>query len=1094
MSMKRKIFFLLGVLMSLNLMAQTKTITGTVVDPMGPVIGASVLQVGTTNGTITDIDGKFTLTVPENASIRISFIGYKEQVIKVGAQSVFNIVMKEDSEMLDEVVVTGYGGSQKRATLTTAISKMDDAVLENAAFSNAAQALQGSVTGLRVINVSGQPGAEPKITLRGGATITGSNNNALIIVDGVIRDSMNDLNPGDIESIQVLKDAASTAIYGARANGGVILVETKKGKEGKATVNYKFKMGVNLSRKGYEFLNAGDYIWYNRTGYKKVNPTNEDGLESQQGYGTKNNLYDIRFLTPETAHLQKEGWLVMDDPVKEGRQILYKDYGGQLDKAVFDESAFLQEHNVNIMGGNDKGTFAANLGYYHEDGMVIGTGYKRFNGSVNGSYKIFPFLNVKAGASYNWSTKPSLWIGEDQMFYRTRSQRPTWNPWDEEGNPTSGGGTSDGNPAYYRDKLTQKDGRRRQTYNIGFDLDILPKELVWTGNASLLHYDYQREKFNKSYHTQTSSTPNNTRHAEAYMQRYTQLQLNTTLNYTKTFAEKHNVDVMLGGEYYTYDKFTFEAKTDNSPNDDIPTLNVGATRTYTSTDKTGYRILSGFGRANYNYNMKYLFSFVARYDGISRLKDNRWGFFPGVSFGWNIMEENFWKESKLADVISNLKPRISYGVNGNVNGIGDFDVYGAYNLVGYDKNDGKSYGGSSAYYNSALVNTGLRWEQSKTLEVGLDIGFLNNRLGFILDFFSRDTNDLLTKQALPGYTGFPELMTNMGTLRNTGFEMEVKANILNNPKGFTWDVSANVSSVANKIISLPYNGVDKNRVGGYEVAVPGSKDKTRWIGGRQEGGKLGEMIGYRQVRILRDWDDVKANANMFIDEVANLYGPGLASEYEGKKGWRPIEPGDVLWKDINGDNKINGLDREVVGNMLPKVTGGFTTTFGYKGLSLSARFDYALGHTLYNDLAARSLGQYQGAFNIITEVKDMWREDNRDTDLPAFYYADQLAKKNITRSNNAGISRDNNSSRFYEKADYLALRELTLNYNLPKAWIKKASIQDASLYVTGQNLLYITGYSGTSPEASVAGNWWDGVDLGRYPTPRTILFGLSVTF
>lgn len=1087
--MKKTFFFLLVILLSLNSMAQTKEITGTVVDALRePIIGASIVQEGTSNGTITDMNGKFSLSVQMNTDVLVSFIGYKSQAIKVGDQRVYDIVLQDDSEILDEVVVTGYGSSQKRAALTTAISKMDNAVLEKAAFSNPAQALQGSVTGLRVVNVSGQPGAAPKVTLRGGATITGANNNALIIVDGVIRDSMNDLNPGDIESVQVLKDAASTAIYGARANGGVILVETKKGKEGKATVHYQFKTGVNLSRKGYEFLNARDYIYYNRMGYQKVNPTNEDGLESQQGYGTQNNLYDIRFLTSETAHLQKEGWLLMDDPAKKGRQILYRDYGGQLDKAVFDENAFLQEHNMNVMGGNDKGTFAASLGYYSEDGMVIGTGYKRFNGAINGSYRIFPFLNVKAGATYNWSTKPSLWISEDQMFYRTRSQRPTWNPWDAEGNPTSGSGTSDGNPAYYRDRLTQKDGKRRQVYDIGFDLDILPKELMLAGNASLLHYDYQREKFNKSYQMQTSSTPNKTRHAEAFVEKYTQIQLNSTLTYTKTFADKHNVDVMLGGEYYTYDQFSFEAKTDNSPNDDIPTLNVGATRTYTSTEKTGHRILSGFGRANYNYEMKYLFSFVARYDGISRLKDNRWGFFPGVSFGWNIMEENFWKESKLAHIISNLKPRVSYGVNGNVNGIGDFDIYGAYNLV-----DAKNYDGSSAYFNANLVNTGLRWEQSKTLEVGLDVGFFNNRLSFIFDFFSRDTNDLLTKQALPGYTGFLDIMTNMGTLRNTGIEMEVKANILNNPKGLAWDVSANVSSVANKIISLPYNGVDKNRVGGYEVGIPGT-DKTRWIGGRQEGGKLGEMIGYRQVRILRDLDDVKANANMFIDEVANLYGPGLAGEYEGKKGWRPIEPGDVLWKDINGDNKINGLDREVVGNMFPKVTGGFTTTFGYKDLSLSARFDYALGHTLYNDLAARSLGQYQGAYNIITEVKNMWREDNKDTDLPAFYYADQLAKKNITRSNNASASKDNNSSRFYEKADYLALRELTLSYNLPKTWIKKASLQNASLYMTGQNLLYITGYSGTSPEPSAQGESWDGVDLGRYPTPRTVLFGLSLTF
>ena len=250
--------------------------------------------------------------------------------------------------------------------------------------------------------------------------------------------------------------------------------------------------------------------------------------------------------------------------------------------------------------------------------------------------------------------------------------------------------------------------------------------------------------------------------------------------------------------------------------------------------------------------------------------------------------------------------------------------------------------------------------------------------------------------------------------------------------------------------------------------------------------------------MFKRWDDVKEHANMMIDEVANLYGPGLASEYAGKEGWKPIEPGDVCWEDINGDNKINGLDREVVGNIFPKVTGGFSSTLSWKGISLYARFDYALGHTLYNDLAARTLGQYQGAFNIITEVKDMWSEDNPNSDLPAFYYADQLAKKNITRSNNASASRHNNSSRLYEKADYLALRELTLSWDLPKAWTSKAFIQNASVYVTGQNLFYVTGYTGTSPEPVLTNSDNNenlyGVDQGRYPTPRTVLFGLSVTF
>lgn len=494
---------------------QSETCTGVVKDGTGEtVIGASVIVKGTTNGTITDFDGNFTLTNVKNGDvIQISFVGYKTQEIKYVGQSL-NIILKDDTEVLDEVVITGYGGSQKRAALTTAISKLDNSVLKNAAYSNAGQSLQGSVTGLRVVNTTGQPGTNPDITLRGGATITGENSNALVVVDGIVRNSMSDVNPSDIESIQILKDAASTAIYGARANGGVILIETKSGKEGKTSINYKFKIGKNFTRKGYEFCNAEDYIYYNRLGYLRTGRTNVD---TQQGYGIGNSLFDIQYLTDDNAHLKNEGWSVMDDPFYEGKQILFKDYSGQLDDEVFSSSAITQDHYLNITGGNDKSTFASSLGYYNEDGMIKGTGFQRFSGSFNASYKILPILNVKAGVSYVWSTRPELWIGSYEFFYRTRSQRPTWNPWNEDGTPAAGFGTGDGNPAYYRDKLTQKNSTTRATYNIGFTLDILPKQLVLNGNASLLNYDYQREKFNKAYQTQTTTTPETTRQAEAWV-------------------------------------------------------------------------------------------------------------------------------------------------------------------------------------------------------------------------------------------------------------------------------------------------------------------------------------------------------------------------------------------------------------------------------------------------------------------------------------------------------------------------------------------------------------------------------------------------
>ena len=433
--------------------------------------------------------------------------------------------------------------------------------------------------------------------------------------------------------------------------------------------------------------------------------------------------------------------------------------------------------------------------------------------------------------------------------------------------------------------------------------------------------------------------------------------------------------------------------------------------------------------------------------------------------------------------MSNIKPRISYGSNGNVSGIGDFYIYGVY---GQQTN----YNGNTAFYDRSLVNTALKWEQSHTFEGGLDLGFFQNRLALILDYYVRNTSNLLQSVNLPSYMGFQSIQTNLGKLRNQGFEMEVRATPVHLKNGFRWDLSFNLSTVKNTIIKLPKSDRPFNQLNGVEVAAgpvdANGKTPTKWIGGYREGGKLGDLYGYQQDHIFRDWDDVRTHANKRIDNVAKLYGPGLANEinpqtgvlYKNSTGWKAIEPGDVCWEDINGDGIINTLDRKVVGNERPSVTGGWSTTLTYKNLSLYARFDYALGHTIYNDLKARSMGQYQGQFNLITKVKEMWSENNPDAKYPVFTYADQLDKHNIWRGN----------SIFYEKASYMALREITLSYSLPKQWIKALQMSNANVYITGQNLFYLTSYDGASPEPT------NGVDYGRYPAPRTLLFGLNITF
>lgn len=1103
-----------------NVQQNGKSCSGVVLDDQGqPVIGASIVVKGTNKKTITDVDGRFTLPGAKKGDvIEVTYIGFDAKTVKY-AGAPLTIAMKEDTHALNEVVVTGYGGQQKRGTLTTAISKMDDKVLENAAFANVGQALQGTVTGLQVVNTSGAPGSEPTITLRGGASITGTSS-ALVIVDGIVR-SMTDVNSEDIESIEVLKDAASTAIYGARANGGVILITTKSGKKGKANINYTTKMGVNFKRHDYDFMNAHDYIYYNRLGYKRyaqssgANMSNVDNMRGYSGYGAEVDEYGAWFAPMFDCIYDSEidtygvygkkttrdemtanGWMVMDDPVKKGEKLWYRDYSGQVSDAAFRNTTLTQDHHISITGGNDVSTFAASLGYYGEDGIVRNTSYKRVTGSVNGSYRVLPFLTVKAGATLAWSKQPEFYTNANNLYYRTRSLFPTWNPWYEDGTPASGwvNGTlgSDGNPQYWIKRLTTENSNRTETFNMGLDIDIIPKKLKLSTNASVYYNLYQYESFNKAYTGDNTGSTNTVRNAYGYMYKDNRIQLNAMLNYTDQFAGKHNIDAMVGGEYYDENSYGLNATTKNSPTDDIPTLNAGAEPVSASSSKTGHRIESLFGRVNYNYMQKYLLSFTMRYDGISRLKDHRWGVFPGVSAGWNVVEEEFWKDSSLSKVISNLKPRISYGVNGNVNGIGDYYIYGTYGQI----SDG-TYNNKTAYWNSSLMNTALRWEKSKTFEGGLDLGFFNNRLSFILDYYVRNTSDLLTDVNLPAWTGFSSIKTNLGQLRNQGFEMEMRANIINHG-GFRWDLTANLSTVKNTVVKLPTSDKPNNQYGGVEVAAgkynpTTGTTPTKWIGGYAEGGKLGDLYGYQQQHIFKDWDDIKANANNRIDEVANLYGPGMADQpnpltgktYAQSTGWKAIEPGDVCWEDINEDGVINSLDRKVLGNSLPSVTGGFTTTLAYKGLSLYARFDYALGHKIWNSVKGRSMAQTQGEFNSITEVKNMWSEDNTSSSYPVYTYADQLNKKNIVRDN-VWVG-NGSSSRFLENASYLALREITLSYTLPRTLIGKIGMQGASVYVTGQNLFYVTKYTGTSPEPK-------SVDYGTYPTPKTLLFGLSLTF
>ncbi|WP_242921236.1 SusC/RagA family TonB-linked outer membrane protein [Pontibacter liquoris] len=1097
-----RIRLLLFVLLWLGLLSgheiyarQAGTVSGRVVsaDDNQPLVGVSVGLKGTAQGTATDAEGRFRLTASSGSVLLVSYIGFTSQEVKVpsGAQEL-TITLQPASKKLNEVVVVGYG-SQSRQTVTSAVAKVDEEVLASVPRANVGSALQGTVPGVQVTTGTGQPGAAPQIKLRGGASI--NNPGApLVIVDGVVR-SFNDVPAENIASMQVLKDAASTAIYGARANNGVILITTKQGKAGKSEVTYKYTGGFNQRRQSYNYLGAHDYIYYTRLGYLNAGRTLAQA-NSSRGLGLLTdpaNLasFDIRQLSGNRDLLSK-GWEAMADPYNPADSILYKDHGGEIEDLVF-RNTFSQEHYINATGGNDKGRYFASFDYYDEDGVIVGSGYKRYAGDINGSYRVKPNVEVSTGVTLSTSSQIGTIGGEVNTLYRNLAIWPTFNPWldSAQTKPNPGNSASDGNPLYWLQKNDRHNEVNRITAIGAVTWDILPS-LYFKGTANAYLFENLNQSFQKatqSYAQIFAANPtyNTSRNSIYSFDRDFQQQYNGILNYTTSFADKHNLEAMVGAEFFGVKSYFTQVFGQNAPTDDIPTANASTTFNAGSntSSKSAYSIISAFGRLNYNFDERYLLTLVFRQDAVSSLaEENRVGFFPGMSAGWNLHREAFFKDAGLDKYISTFKPRISYGVNGNIAGVGRYEVQGEYGLQ-------TNYGGNAGFLNSSFPNPGLRWERSATLDAGADLGFLNDNVSVLFDYYDRRTSDLLTQLPLPSYTGYSSFRTNLGTLQNKGYELAVNANVLKSANGLNLTLGANTSFVKNKILKLPYNGNENNRQGGIQLYDP-KQGRVVWVGGYQEGGTLGDIYGYKQVSIFKDDAEVERVAGSRYDAIAKITGPGLPAGANGR-----ITPGDVNWLDVDQNDTIDTRDQVYLGNVNPKWTGGFSANLSYKGFSLYSRFEFAVGHTIYNDLVARTLGNYQGTFNYIDLIKDAWSPTNTDTDVPKVYFADQVpgSKQNYTRANNASSSLNGNNSRFYEKGDYLACREITLSYDFGQNLLDKMRLLSrARVYTTFSNLFYMTEFSGPSPEPPLSGSSISGVYVGTYPTPRSVVLGLQVTF
>lgn len=1067
---------------------QGNTCTGIVKDETGEgVIGASVVVKGTTNGVITGLDGDFSLSnVKVGDVLQISFVGYQPQEVKWTGKALV-VVLKEDSQTLEEVVVMGYGIKQKRGKLTNSISKVGDETLTMGSYGDPAQALVGAIAGVKVKQTSGFAGSTPSIVLRGGTNFDGSGS-PIVVVDGQIRpEGLSDLNSNDIESMEILKDAGATALYGARASNGVILVTTKQGKAGKASVNLNMKVGAQYFVSPYDMMDAEGYIYWLRKAYANTPWAPSANLNASNhaiGIGRtsldKGTVYNIMTYTgsAEQEALLQKGWRLMDDPVSDAR-ILFKDTDPK--EYNVNSPAVSQEYNVSFSGGNERGKYYAGLGYYDADGFGMGTFYKRYSFSLTGNYKITDWLESNSIFNYNRANYVSdspRGQGNGRYFGRLLTLPPTMRLADEDGNYLLGNSTADGNFAYELDKFIRENQTDKFSMTQSLEATLF-KGLKVKGTMAWTYSEYLGESFNKDYHlTQDESYVDRTRSSSARFYRTLGQTYNLVLSYDGTFGD-HTVSAMAGSEYYNRDYKNLSASGQDAPTDDFMDLGYTSTEEGArsiNTDHEKQRIMSYFGRVQYDYLGRYILAATFRQDGYSSLLDNRWGFFPGVSLGWIFSQEDFFE--KYASIVNYGKIRASFGLNGDASGIGAYTLQGRYTAYTYNQNIGYRIG--------ELPNPGLRWEKTRTAEAGLDLGFQANKYTLGFTFYDRLTSDKYASLSLPRTTGFSSVTNNNGKLRNRGIELEFGANIIHT-KDFHWDVKGNISWNKNTIVELPENGLDKNRQGGTEIYT-GKGDETYFVGGLQEGETPYDVIvGYSVVKMARTTADLPDGYCDVSQSRAVYYGEKGRQKLQ-ELGWTgtsyELAPGDLIFEDRNGDGVVDQYDQKVIGNLTPKWNGGFNTTFSWKGLSLYARFDFGLRFHSYDGLRSWINGCAQGAFNMTTDMWDSWTEENPNAKYPRYDYFDGGGKNNYMRTSDFWIT----------KGNYLAFRELQLSYKVPAFITRKFHCQDLTVSVTGQNLGYLTSSDCAIPDYTQYTNGSTSGYGGTYALPRTVLFGLNVTF
>lgn len=1047
---------------AVNSVQQSKKVTGNVSDAEGPIIGASVVEKGNTgNGTVTDLDGNFTLNVKPGATIVITYIGYQKQEIVVGNQSNFNVTMKTDDKTLEEVVVVGYGVQKKKLVTGSTIEvKGDDIQKMNT--TQVLGALQSQTPGVNIQAASGQPGDGFKISIRGAGT--NGNTAPLYIIDGVAGD-INNLNPADIERIDVLKDAASCAIYGSAAANGVILVTTKQGKQGKIQVSYDANVGWANVYRMPKMLTAKQYMEV---------------------------MDQVRFNSGES------GW----DWKSIMGEDLYKSYmdgsneGTNWVEAIRNKNAVTTSHSLNVTGGSDRSTFSMGAGYQYQDGVfgkLVKSDYRRFTFRINSEHVIYRTEKgmdvVKIGENVYYQHKQNQGIQIGNQYSNELSNMLRSNPaipmYNADGSYTKAEDLKNWidnynsysvNPVYKM--LNQQSGHNKsinQNLHATGYLVIQPiKNLVYRGQLNYNQNTWTWRTFLPIFDANRTNADYFRTEDKATNQIGTSWGWSTTntLSYKFDLQKKHNFDVLVGTEYSESRPdfgFSLNATSSNSVFGDMTHAymtymknNNAAAVSGTPCDDS--RGMSYFGRINYNFDEKYMLSAIMRADGNSKFAPGkRWGYFPSVSAGWVISNEKFM--AKTVSWLDFLKLRAGWGQNGNAQTINNFQWQGAF---AFDTSSYYTFNGNPDQYVSGaapsrLPNEDLTWETSEQLNIGLDARFLNGRLGFTADWYNKKTKDLLVAVPVDPTTGFSTQMKNAGTVENKGIELSLSWNDKIG-KDFQYNVGWNMAYNHNEVTEVKSNQTYNN--GGKDLLA----QNTGYMARFEEGHPIGYFWGYKTEGVMQNEADVQA----YLDKNCK----GNAANSKQGTG---IKPGDLKFVDVTGDGVVNDDDKTELGDPHPDVTMGITLGASYKGFDLSVTGFGAFGQQVARSFRKFTDGEFE---NFTTEVYDYWHGEGTSNKYPLLAHM------------NAGPNWQTISDIYIEDASYFRLQNLTVGYDFTKIW-KNSPFQQLRLYFAAQNLFTITGYKGMDPENGTAigsDSWVTGVDVGNYPQPRTYMVGVNVKF